>query len=114
MPFGYTMKNDGTLADTARLTEEPWKSFIATAKQNKVRVIPTVMWGDGEAIHRILSNPTTRIALEDEIANMVKENGFDGVDIDFEAKKHETIDYFSTFLKGLYQRMGNKWVYLYG
>jgi len=39
------------------------------------------------------------------------ENGFDGIDIDFEAKKHETINYFSTFLRGLYQRMGNKWVY---
>jgi len=111
MPFGYSVKSDGTLADTAKLTEEPWTSFIATAKQNKVRVIPTVMWGNGDTIHKILSNATTRIALEDEIANIVKQNGFDGIDIDFEAKKHETIDYFSTFLKGLYQRMGNKWVY---
>ena len=111
MPFGYTVKNDGTLADTARLTEEPWVSFIAAAKKQKVRVIPTVMWGDGAAIHRILSNTATRIALEDEIANVVKQNGFDGIDIDFEAKLHDTVDYFSTFLKGLYQRMGNKWVY---
>jgi spore germination protein YaaH len=111
MPFGYTMHEDGTLADTAHLTEEPWKSFIAEAKKNKVRVIPTVMWGNGESIHRILSNATTRVALEDEIAKVVKENNFDGIDIDFEAKQHETIDYFSTFLKGLYQRMGNKWVY---
>ncbi|MBI2120731.1 MAG: peptidoglycan-binding protein [Parcubacteria group bacterium] len=111
MPFGYTMHEDGTLADTARLTEEPWTSFIAEAKRNKVRVIPTVMWGNGDSIHKILSNPTTRVALEDEIAKVVKENNFDGIDIDFEAKKHETIDYFSTFLKGLYQRMGNKWVY---
>lgn len=111
MPFGYTMHEDGTLADTAHLTEEPWKSFIAEAKKNKVRVIPTVMWGNGDSIHKILSNPTTRVALEDEIAKVVQENNFDGIDIDFEAKQHETIDYFSTFLKGLYQRMGNKWVY---
>ncbi len=111
MPFGYTMYSDGTLKDTAKLSEEPWTSFIAEAKKNKVRVIPSVMWGDGEAIHRILSNTTTRIALEDEIAKVVKDNNFDGIDIDFEAKKHETIDYFSIFLKGLYQRMGNKWVY---
>ncbi|MDO8714237.1 MAG: glycosyl hydrolase family 18 protein, partial [Polynucleobacter sp.] len=111
MPFGYTVKSDGTLADTAKLTQEPWTSFIAAAKKAGVRVIPTVMWGNGDAIHRILSNTTTRIALEDEIANTVKQNGFDGIDIDFEAKKHETINYFSTFLKGLYQRMGKKWVY---
>ncbi|MFZ2831919.1 MAG: glycosyl hydrolase family 18 protein [Minisyncoccia bacterium] len=111
MPFGYTMKNDGTLSDTARLTEEPWKSFIAEAKKKKVRVIPSVMWGNGEMIHKILSNTKTRIALEDEIARVVKENNFDGIDIDFEAKKFETVKYFSLFLKGLYQRMGNKWVY---
>ncbi len=111
MPFGYTMKNDGTLADTARLSEEPWTSFIAEAKRAKVRVIPTVMWGNGASIHRILSDTTKRIALEDEIAKVVRENGFDGIDIDFEAKLPETRDYFSTFLKGLYQRMGKKWVY---
>lgn len=111
MPFGYTMKKDGTLADTAKITEEPWTSFIEEAKKNKVRVIPTVMWGDGDTIHKILSNTVARTALEDEIANMVKQNGFDGVDIDFEAKKHETMDYFSLFLKGLYKKMGNKWVY---
>jgi len=111
MPFGYTMKSDGTLADTAHLGEEPWKSFIKEAHARGVRVVPSVMWGNGNTIHKILSNKTKRIALEDEIAKVVKENGFDGIDIDFEAKKHETIDYFSTFLKGLYWRMGKKWVY---
>jgi len=111
MPFGYTMHEDGTLADTARLTEEPWVSFIAEAKKQGVKVVPSVMWGNGDSIHKILSNATTRIALEDEIVKVVKENNFDGIDIDFEAKKHETIDYFSTFLKGLYQRMGKKLVY---
>ena len=99
MPFGYSVKSDGTLADTARLGEEPWKSFIAEAKAKGVRVIPTVMWGNGVSIHKILSNTKTRIALEDEIANLVKKNNFDGIDIDFEAKHHETINYFSTGLR---------------
>ncbi len=111
MPFGYTMKSDGTLADTAKLSGEPWTSFIAAAKKAKVRVVPTVMWGSGATIHDVLSDSRSRIALENEIARTVKENGFDGIDIDFEAKEAETINYFSTFLKGLYQRMGNKWVY---
>jgi len=112
MPFALSVDSNGRLVDRTGITnKEPWLSFIAEAKRQKVRVVPSVMWGDGEAIHRILSNQTTRIALEDEIANLVKAEGWDGIDIDFEAKKHETIDYFSTFLKGLYQRMGNKWVY---
>ncbi len=111
MPFAYSVKSDGTLADTAHLTEEPWTSFIATAKQNNVRIIPTVMSGNGGTIHKILSNTASRIALENKIANLVKQNGFDGIDIDFEAKQYETITYFSTFLQGLYQRMGKHWIY---
>ncbi|MCL5016008.1 MAG: glycosyl hydrolase family 18 protein [Patescibacteria group bacterium] len=111
MPFGYTVTSDGALNDTAGLTQEPWTSFIAAAKAQHVRVVPTVMWGNGAAEQAILSNTTARIALENEIANTVRQNGFDGIDIDFEAKQAQTINYFSTFLKGLYQRMGNKWVY---
>src|SRR3989344_6063129 len=110
-PFGYSVRSDGTLADLVlNIDEEPWTSFIAAAHAKKVRVIPTVMWSDGEAMHRILSDGTKRRALEDEITDLVKTKGFDGIDIDFEGKKAETKDYFSTFLKGLYIRMGNKWV----
>ena len=112
MPFALSVTSDGKLVDRTGMTDrEPWLSFIAEAKRQGVRVVPSIMWGDGEEIHNVLSNQTKRIALEDEIAALVKAEGWDGIDIDFEAKKHETIDYFSTFLKGLYQRMGNKWVY---
>jgi spore germination protein YaaH len=111
MPFGYTVTNQGVLYDSANISQTPWPAFIAQAKAQNVRVIPTVEWGNGDAEQAILSNATTRIALEDQIANIVKQNGFDGIDIDFEAKQAATINYFSTFLKGLYARMGNKWVY---
>ena len=109
-PFGYTVKDDGTLSDLMKIDEEPWTTLITEAKKKKVRIIPTVMWSDTEAIHRILRNQKTRIALEDTIANLVKQKGFDGIDIDFEGKKAETKQYFSTFLKGLYQRLGKKWM----
>ena len=109
-PFGYTMKNDGTLNDTAKMDEEPWLTLRAEAKKKKIRFIPTVMSSNSEMLHRILSNQKTRIALEDEIAKLVKEKGFDGIDIDFEGKRAEIKPYFATFLKGLYMRMGNKWV----
>jgi len=111
-PFVLTMKKDGTLNDAGNLPEEPWVSFVAAARAQKVRVIPTVMWGDGETIHAILSDTKKRIALEDEIAAFVKDGGYDGIDIDFEAKLAETKEYFSLFLKGLDQRLGkNKWLY---
>jgi spore germination protein len=112
MPFGLSVTSDGKLWDkNGIIGKEPWNSFIAEAKRQGVRVVPSIFWGYGDEIHNVLSDQTKRIALEDEIAALVKAQGWDGIDIDFEAKKHETIDYFSTFLKGLYQRMGNKWVY---
>jgi spore germination protein len=39
------------------------------------------------------------------------DNGFDGIDIDFENKYAKTKPYFSLFLQGLYARMGKKFVY---
>jgi spore germination protein YaaH len=110
-PFGYNLGTDGTVYDKMSVADDPWKSFIATAKAKGVRVIPTVMSGDGATLHEILSKSSSRIKLEDDIAAIVKDNNFDGIDIDFEAKLVETKPYFSLFLKGLYQRLGKKWVY---
>src|SRR3972149_88288 len=109
-PFVYTLKSDGTLLDNGKLDEEPWLTLRAEAKKKNIRFIPTVMTSNGELLHTLLSNTKTRIALEDRIADLVKEKGFDGIDIDFEGKKAETRDYFSTFLKGLYLRMPKHWV----
>lgn len=109
-PFVYSVKTTGEIVDNGPMDQEPWVSFVAAAKAKKVRVIPTIMWSNADAMHAILRNTTLRIALEDRIVKLVKTNGFDGIDIDFEGKHADEKDYFSTFLKGLYQRMGNKWV----
>ncbi len=109
-PFVYTLRNDGTFLDSGGLDKEPWLSFMAAAKAQHVRVIPTIMTGNAALIHKLLSNTKSRIALEDRITALVNDNGFDGIDIDFEGKSADDKNYFSTFLKGLYQRMGKKWV----
>lgn len=109
-PFVYTLKQDGTLVDNGKLDQEPWKSFIATAQAKKVRIVPSIMSNDGDQLHAIMSNAKRRVALEDAIAAEVKSKGYDGIDLDFEGKLAETRPYFSTFLKGLYQRLGNKWL----
>lgn len=115
MPFGYIVQNDGTLHDAFGFDDPSATStanlLIAVARANKVRVIPSVMWSNSAAIDTILLSTSRRIALEDAIAALVKENNFDGIDIDFESKTAQTRPYFSLFLKGLYARMGKKWVY---
>ncbi|MBX4216239.1 hypothetical protein KW797_04825, partial [Candidatus Parcubacteria bacterium] len=36
-PFGYTVRSNGTLADTAKLDEEPWTTLIAEERKKKIR-----------------------------------------------------------------------------
>lgn len=109
-PFGYTLKNDGTLNDTAELGNEPWLSFIAAAREKKVRVIPTVMSSNRALMEQILNDGPRRRALADEITRAVKENNFDGIDIDFENKSAETRVGYSTFLQALRLRMPEKFI----
>lgn len=109
-PFGYTVTQDGRLHDNLHPQEEPWKSLIVAARAKKIRVIPTIMWGDGQAIHNVLSNKALRNAHIQEILGVVKEHNFDGIDIDYEAKLSKTKDYYSIFLRDLYKAMGKKWV----
>lgn len=104
-PFGYSVKSDGTLYDAMSIGQDPWTSLIAAARAKHVRVVPTIMWSDTDAIYATLSNSKKRRAFEDQIAEVVKQNGFDGIDIDFENKSAETRPYFSLFLEGLYQRL---------
>ena len=109
-PFVYTLRNDGTFLDNGHMDQEPWTSVLAAARARKVRIVPTIMTSDGDLIHTLLSNSTSRIALEERMAAFVKANNFDGIEIDFEGKKAEDKNYFSPFLKGLYARMGSKLV----
>lgn len=113
MPFGYIVQEDGSLHDAFGLGAPATSTaaFVAALRAARVRVVPTVMWSDTWAMARILRDGPSRRALAGRIAALVKENGFDGIDIDFENKLAATRPYFSLFLQGLYMRMGNKFVY---
>lgn len=109
-PFGFTVKSDGSLNDAMGLTDPKWQALFKDARAKKIRVVPTVTWGSGEAIHSILSDKKKRLAHINYIQQAVRVNGFDGIDINYEGKLAETKPYFSLFLKELYAAMGNKWV----
>lgn len=109
-PFGYTVKQDGSLYDAMEIDKEPLPSLIRAARAKKVRVIPTVMWANADAMESVLKNPTSRAKHIKGIVDMVYSHNFDGVDIDYEGKYASTRPYFSLFLKELYTAMGKKWV----
>jgi spore germination protein YaaH len=107
-PFAYTVTTEGVLADQAGLTDNKWLKLQKNAQKKKVAVIPTVMWSDGVSIHTVLSGTTTRATHIAGIVDMVTQGKFDGVDIDYESKLSDTIDYYSLFLKELKAALGKK------
>lgn len=107
-PFAFTVKNDGTLADQADLGDRQWQKFFDLADRRHVTVMPTVMWSDGEAIDAVLRDDDKRADHIAAIVDMVEEGDYAGVNIDYESKLSDTIDYFSLFLKELKAALGDK------
>ncbi len=107
-PFGYTVKNDGTLFDAMKIGSSSITELVTVARSKKVKIIPTVMWSDADKIEAILKDKKARTAHVKAIVAMIKVNGFDGVDIDYEGKHASTRPYFTAFLKELYNTMTSK------
>ena len=104
-PFSYEVGSNGTLKDSLKINQGFWPGWIGAVKDAKVKIIPTIAWFDGDAIHALLSNKKKRIAHENAIAKLVKNQKFDGIDIDYEAKLADTNPYFALFIQGLSARL---------
>ncbi len=107
-PFGYTVTSAGKLNDAMKINGSDWQDLIEEAEDEDVRVIPTIMWSDTQSIHAVLSDKSKRAAHVKEIAKVVRDNGFDGIDIDYEGKLADTRVHFSAFLKELEKELGRK------
>jgi len=105
-PFVYEVEGDGTIVAKADLDRGVWEDLLDEADDARVEVIPTIAWFDGDAIHKVLSNSKKRKALIRDIEDLVDDNNYDGINIDFENKNAETINYFSRFLKDLNRALG--------
>lgn len=107
-PFVYEVDAAGSVIDKANLAETQWKNFISLARKNRVEIIPTISWFDGDAIHITLSNRTLREEHIESIVRIVEKGKYSGINIDYEQKNAETIDYFSQFLEELEDELGSK------
>ena len=100
-PFSYEVKSDGTLTDPMRLNKDPWPSLLTTARSQKIKIIPSILWTNGPAMHTVLYSVKKRQAHINSIVTVVKVNNFDGIDIDYETKLAESKTYFSKFISEL-------------
>ncbi len=114
-PFGYSVNADGTLNDLAKINKQQltetaatkgWRDLFKTARSKDVDIIPTITWTNGTEIDQILSNKKSRTKHIDEIARLVKQEKFDGINIDYEQKLSKTKNNFSLFLKELKSKIG--------
>ena len=104
--FTYEIDAGGNLAAKVDHEDGVWEELIEAAEDEDVLVIPTVAWFNGAAIHKTLSDEDRREELVENIDDMVDDLRFAGVNIDFEQKYAETIDYFSDFLRELEDELG--------
>ena len=105
-PFVYEVTANGTLVNKVDFDDSEWEDLFEAAEENDVEIIPTVAWFDGAAIHNTLSNKSKRKKHVAAIEKEFDRYDFDGIDIDYEGKKADTIDDFSTFLKELNKALG--------
>ena len=107
-PFVFEVTSDGGLVNKVDFDTRHWEELFDEADDEKVEVIPTVAWFDGPAIHAVLSDDDAREEHIEDIVRMVKKYRFDGVNIDYESKLAETIDYYSEFLEELNDELGRR------
>ena len=104
-PFSYEVKSNGTLVDKMKINEGFWPGWLSAVRDLNIKIIPTIAWFDGDRIDALLSNKKKRIAHENAITKLVKDQKFDGIDIDYESKLAKTNPYFSLFIEGLAIRL---------
>ena len=107
-PFVFEVDREGDLINKVNFDDNHWEDLFEEADDRGVKVVPTIAWFDGEAIHEVLSHRGSREDHVEDIVKMVKEHGFAGVNIDYEAKLSDTIDDFSDFLEELEDELGNQ------
>ncbi len=105
-PFIYEIEGGGDIVAKVDIERGVWEDLLEEADDERVEVIPTLAWFDGEAIHAVLSDRRERRQLVSDIEDLVDDNNFDGINIDFEQKWSETIDDYSLFLKELNRALG--------
>lgn len=105
-PFAYELQANGTIKNALKANEEPWTTLIAEAKKKKVKVYPSILSYPQTSteqydVYLLLAQKAKRKAHITDIVKLVKDNKYDGIDIDYENKIAEIRPYFSVFLTEL-------------
>jgi spore germination protein YaaH len=104
-PFAYGVASDGSLIDKMQINVAPWPELFSQVRRKNIKIIPTILWTDAAAMHQTFASSNLAEKNITAIANMLTENNFAGVDIDYEGKNIADRDNFSLFLKSLHEKL---------
>ncbi len=83
---------------------------FAVMKKAGVRIMPVLSNNyretfRGDAVHRIINDPTKKERLINDVLTILRKNRFEGVNVDFEELQEENDNAFVQFQKELYQKL---------
>ncbi|MDI3535425.1 MAG: spore germination protein [Thermosediminibacterales bacterium] len=108
----YTFDENGGIVtkDTNRwiLVPEGYKEVLNTAKMSGVKTYAMVFESSSKRLNSLLNDKSKRNQLIKELVNLTLEEGFDGINIDFEFLKENDRDVFNTFVKDLAESLHKK------
>ena len=104
-PFSYEVRADGSLIDSLKMTEGFWPTWVKAVQDAGIKVMPSIAILDGDQIHALLSNKTLRTEHINNIVKLVKNNKYNGIDIDYEDKWAKTRLYFNAFIQELWKKL---------
>ncbi|MCL5263832.1 MAG: glycosyl hydrolase family 18 protein [Chloroflexi bacterium] len=77
------------------------RTLIAFARSKGVRILPSLLTGNGDLNHRLLTDPATSARLAQQIVAYVVEEGYDGLDLDLEGVLATDRQAYTAFVKRL-------------
>ncbi len=103
------VKADGTVEKRTHGTKEEWNKVHKAAKKNGVELYAMASNFDTDfepkRMERLFSSKDTMQKHIDGLVKIVKEDGFGGIDLDYESMKADQRDHFSGFVRLLSKRL---------
>jgi len=100
IPDWFYFNKDGSIIEKSEVTIDYF------AKQNGVQIVPSITLDQNSTaddVHNWLSNPQTQDGMIQNLLNVVKTNGYQGVHLNFEDVYWEDKDLYNQFVSKLYQ-----------
>lgn len=98
-PFTFEVDSTGAFQDKGKMDQDAFNALISIAKSKGEKIYPTVLWTNANQMDNVLSDKDLQNAILADAQYYIKKYNLDGIDIDFEGKKADTKNNFSSLLK---------------